>query len=97
MCPSQPLLPISLPICSNSPFLSCIPDCPSPCPSPFLPNPSPFLHSHPPTFQEVDTSILGISKEQAAKFPYIASMGIYVFKKDILLKLLRWVWVCEWG
>ncbi|CAI5462650.1 unnamed protein product [Closterium sp. Yama58-4] len=39
---------------------------------------------------EVDTSILGISKEEAAKFPYIASMGIYVFKKDILLKLLRW-------
>lgn len=38
----------------------------------------------------VDTSILGLSPDQAAKFPYIASMGIYVFKKDILLKLLRW-------
>lgn len=43
-----------------------------------------------PGVQEVDTSILGISKDEAAKFPYIASMGIYVFKKDILLKLLRW-------
>jgi glucose-1-phosphate adenylyltransferase len=24
------------------------------------------------------------------KSPYIASMGVYVFKTDILLKLLRW-------
>eukprot|EP00271_Cylindrocystis_brebissonii_P023052 TRINITY_DN924_c0_g2_i1.p1 TRINITY_DN924_c0_g2~~TRINITY_DN924_c0_g2_i1.p1 ORF type:complete len:539 (+),score=85.14 TRINITY_DN924_c0_g2_i1:52-1617(+) len=38
----------------------------------------------------VDTSILGLDPAQAAKFPYIASMGIYVFKKDILLNLLRW-------
>lgn len=39
--------------------------------------------------QEVDTSILGIPQEVAAKFPYIASMGIYLFKKEVLLKLLR--------
>ncbi|KAL3695240.1 hypothetical protein R1sor_009316 [Riccia sorocarpa] len=39
---------------------------------------------------QVDTSVLGLSPEEARKMPYIASMGIYVFKKDILLKLLRW-------
>ncbi|WOK97989.1 glucose-1-phosphate adenylyltransferase large subunit 3, chloroplastic/amyloplastic [Canna indica] len=38
---------------------------------------------------EVDTTVLGLSKEEAAKKPYIASMGIYVFKKDVLLNLLR--------
>ncbi|BAY25385.1 glucose-1-phosphate adenylyltransferase [Calothrix sp. NIES-2100] len=37
----------------------------------------------------VDTTILGLSKEQAQFQPYIASMGIYVFKKDVLVKLLR--------
>ncbi|MDZ8051243.1 MAG: glucose-1-phosphate adenylyltransferase [Aulosira sp. ZfuVER01] len=37
----------------------------------------------------VDTTILGLSKEQAQLQPYIASMGIYVFKKDVLIKLLR--------
>ncbi|KAG0495592.1 hypothetical protein HPP92_000307 [Vanilla planifolia] len=37
-----------------------------------------------------DTTILGLSYEDALKFPYIASMGVYVFKKDVLLKLLRW-------
>nr|XP_017254779.1 PREDICTED: glucose-1-phosphate adenylyltransferase large subunit 1-like [Daucus carota subsp. sativus] len=39
---------------------------------------------------KVDTTLLGLSPEDAAKSPYIASMGVYVFKKDILLKLLRW-------
>ncbi|KAG6495124.1 glucose-1-phosphate adenylyltransferase large subunit 3, chloroplastic/amyloplastic-like [Zingiber officinale] len=39
---------------------------------------------------EVDTTVLGLSKEDAAKKPYIASMGVYVFKKDLLLNLLRW-------
>ncbi|CAD5190469.1 glucose-1-phosphate adenylyltransferase large subunit 3, chloroplastic/amyloplastic-like [Musa acuminata AAA Group] len=39
---------------------------------------------------EVDTSVLGLSKEEAAKNPYIASMGVYVFKKELLLNLLRW-------
>ncbi|MEH2210352.1 glucose-1-phosphate adenylyltransferase [Nostoc sp.] len=37
----------------------------------------------------VDTSVLGLSKEQAQEQPYIASMGIYVFKKEVLFKLLR--------
>ncbi|MEH2162397.1 MAG: glucose-1-phosphate adenylyltransferase [Nostoc sp.] len=37
----------------------------------------------------VDTSILGLSKEQAQQQPYIASMGIYVFKREVLFKLLR--------
>ncbi len=38
---------------------------------------------------QVDTSVLGLSKEQAQQQPYIASMGIYVFKKEVLFKLLR--------
>lgn len=38
--------------------------------------------------QQVDTSILGLSAKDAAKYPYIASMGVYVFKTDVLLKLL---------
>ncbi|MCX7594011.1 MAG: glucose-1-phosphate adenylyltransferase [Fischerella sp.] len=37
----------------------------------------------------VDTTILGLNPEQAEQQPYIASMGIYVFKKDILIKLLK--------
>ncbi|MEA5553796.1 glucose-1-phosphate adenylyltransferase [Anabaena cylindrica UHCC 0172] len=37
----------------------------------------------------VDTSILGLTKEQAEIQPYIASMGIYVFKRDVLIKLLK--------
>lgn len=39
----------------------------------------------------VDTSVLGLSREEALNKPYIASMGIYVFRKDVLLKLLRYV------
>jgi glucose-1-phosphate adenylyltransferase len=38
---------------------------------------------------QVDTSVLGLTKEQAKLQPYIASMGIYVFKKDVLIKLLK--------
>ncbi|BDI20408.1 hypothetical protein ANSO36C_62100 [Nostoc cf. commune SO-36] len=41
------------------------------------------------TQMQVDTSVLGLSKEQAKQQPYIASMGIYVFKKEVLFKLLR--------
>lgn len=37
----------------------------------------------------VDTSILGLRPEEAKENPYIASMGIYVFKKEILVKLLK--------
>jgi glucose-1-phosphate adenylyltransferase len=37
----------------------------------------------------VDTTILGLNADQARQSPYIASMGIYVFKKDVLVKLLE--------
>ena len=37
----------------------------------------------------VDTSILGVSPEIATKQPYIASMGIYVFNKDAMIKLIE--------
>ncbi|XP_030470470.1 glucose-1-phosphate adenylyltransferase large subunit 3, chloroplastic/amyloplastic-like isoform X2 [Syzygium oleosum] len=39
---------------------------------------------------QVDTTVLGLSRDEAKKKPYIASMGVYVFKKEILLNLLRW-------
>lgn len=38
---------------------------------------------------EVDTTVFGLTPEEAKVRPYIASMGIYVFKKDVLLKLLN--------
>lgn len=38
---------------------------------------------------QVDTQLLGLSPEAAQKSPYIASMGIYVFKRETLIKLLR--------
>ena len=38
---------------------------------------------------QVDTTVLGLTPEQAQQQPYIASMGIYVFKKEVLHKLLR--------
>ena len=38
---------------------------------------------------QVDTTILGLTKEQAQQQPYIASMGIYVFKKQVLINLLK--------
>jgi len=37
----------------------------------------------------VDTTTLGLDAEQAKKSPYIASMGIYVFNKEVLQKLLE--------
>jgi len=37
----------------------------------------------------VDTTVLGLNAEEAKQSPYIASMGIYVFKRDVLLKLLK--------
>jgi glucose-1-phosphate adenylyltransferase len=37
----------------------------------------------------VDTASLGLTPEQALQSPYIASMGIYVFKTDVLVDLLR--------
>ncbi|MEB3359482.1 MAG: glucose-1-phosphate adenylyltransferase [Synechococcales bacterium] len=38
---------------------------------------------------QVDTSKLGLAPEEAQEKPYIASMGIYVFKRDVLIKLLN--------
>jgi glucose-1-phosphate adenylyltransferase len=37
----------------------------------------------------VNTTALGLSKEKAKELPYIASMGIYVFEKQVLLDLLE--------
>ncbi|CAL5066242.1 unnamed protein product [Urochloa decumbens] len=38
---------------------------------------------------QVDTSLFGLSPELADTYKYMASMGIYVFKADVLRKLLR--------
>ncbi|MBW4539555.1 MAG: glucose-1-phosphate adenylyltransferase [Myxacorys chilensis ATA2-1-KO14] len=38
---------------------------------------------------QVDTTVLGLSPEEAKHSPYIASMGIYVFNKDVLIDLLK--------
>lgn len=38
---------------------------------------------------QVDTTILGLDSERAKELPYIASMGIYVFSKDAMLRLLH--------
>lgn len=38
---------------------------------------------------QVDTTVLGLSPEEAQLNPYIASMGIYVFKRDVLIDLLE--------
>lgn len=37
----------------------------------------------------VDTTTLGLSSDQAKEMPYIASMGIYVFKRQVLFDLLQ--------
>ena len=38
---------------------------------------------------QVDTTVLGLDAEAAAANPYIASMGIYVFKKTALVSFLN--------
>ena len=38
---------------------------------------------------QVDTTVLGLTSDKAKQSPYIASMGIYVFKKDVLIDLLE--------
>eukprot|EP00249_Psilotum_nudum_P032526 c48169_g1_i1 orf=1-264(-) len=38
---------------------------------------------------KVDTAVLGLDEEKAKEMPYIASMGIYVVGKDVMMKLLR--------
>jgi glucose-1-phosphate adenylyltransferase len=37
----------------------------------------------------VDTTKLGLTPEEAQQSPYIASMGIYVFKAEVLMELLK--------
>jgi glucose-1-phosphate adenylyltransferase len=37
---------------------------------------------------KVDTSLMGLSAEEAMRRPYLASMGIYVFSRDTLFDLL---------
>ncbi|KAI3844474.1 hypothetical protein MKX03_023554, partial [Papaver bracteatum] len=37
---------------------------------------------------QVDTAVLGLSPEQAIRSPYIASIGTYLFRTDVLIKLL---------
>lgn len=37
---------------------------------------------------QVDTTLLGLTADKAKENPYIASMGIYVFKKEVLTNLL---------
>ncbi|KAK6939492.1 Nucleotidyl transferase domain [Dillenia turbinata] len=39
---------------------------------------------------QCDTSLLGLSDYESMKYPYIASMGVYVFRADVLLDLLKW-------
>ncbi|KAG8085262.1 hypothetical protein GUJ93_ZPchr0010g10118 [Zizania palustris] len=38
---------------------------------------------------KVDTSFLNFAIDDPSKYPYIASMGVYVFKRDVLLNLLK--------
>lgn len=38
---------------------------------------------------KVDTGILGLDPQRAQEMPFIASMGVYVFKKEVLLELLN--------
>ncbi|XP_020579460.1 glucose-1-phosphate adenylyltransferase large subunit 1-like isoform X1 [Phalaenopsis equestris] len=39
---------------------------------------------------KADTTVFRLSQKEAMKYPYIASMGIYVFRRDVLFKLLKW-------
>ena len=38
---------------------------------------------------QVDTSVLGLPADKARELPYIASMGIYVFERQVLFDLLK--------
>lgn len=38
---------------------------------------------------QVDTTILGCTEKEAQEKPYIASMGIYVFKRTALIEMLE--------
>lgn len=41
------------------------------------------------SISKVDTTILGLDDKRAKEMPYIASMGIYVVSKDVMINLLR--------
>lgn len=47
--------------------------------------------------QQVDTTVLGLPQDEAKEKPYIASMGVYIFKKEILLNLLRYANSTQWS
>lgn len=38
---------------------------------------------------QVDTTLLGLSDQEAVTNPYIASMGVYVFRSNVLMELLK--------
>lgn len=40
-------------------------------------------------YLQVDTTVLGLDAEKAKLKPYIASMGIYVVRKEVMISLLR--------
>lgn len=44
-----------------------------------------------------DTAALGLTPEQAAHRPYVASMGIYLFKRDVLVDLLADASMIDFG
>ncbi|HEY2380389.1 MAG TPA: glucose-1-phosphate adenylyltransferase [Terriglobia bacterium] len=44
-----------------------------------------------------DTAALGLSAEEAARRPYVASMGIYLFKKSALIDLLADATMIDFG
>jgi len=48
-----------------------------------------FLNIYFWSLQQVDTTSLGLSEEDAMKNLYIASMGVYVFRADVLRDLLN--------
>jgi glucose-1-phosphate adenylyltransferase len=46
---------------------------------------------------QTDTGALGLTPEQAARRPYVASMGIYLFKRDVLDDLLADASMIDFG
>jgi len=46
---------------------------------------------------KTDTEALGLSPEEAAKRPYVASMGIYLFKRNALIDLLADASMIDFG
>jgi glucose-1-phosphate adenylyltransferase len=44
-----------------------------------------------------DTAALGLSPDEAAKRPYVASMGIYLFKRSVLIDLLADASMIDFG